>query len=165
MNMNLYDASRFLNGLKNAPDLMEISAELIPDTIESLEATFEQKAQYSLAMVNELLAFAKVCKEEEQRLNDRRKSLEHKANRIKEYVKNQMIIAGINKLDYPLFRTYLQNDPPKVNVIDESQIPNEWWVEKVERNVDKLRLIEYYKETQQQIPGCTIEQGVSLRIK
>lgn len=163
--MNLYDISHYINQLKNAPDLMEISAELIPDTLESLELSFEERAEFSLMTANQLLAYAKMCGDEEKRLGERRKSLENKANRIKEYVKNQMIIAGINKLDYPLFRTYLQNDPPKVNVLDETAIPNEWWTEKVERSINKTSILEHYKETKQSIAGVTIEQGVSLRIK
>lgn len=159
-----YTLSDLKHQLENA-DVFEVDEELLHDTIEAMEGTFAEKVEYLLKRSNEALVFARVCAEEEKRLAERRKMLEKRANRIKDYIKHQMLISQINKFEFATFTTYLQNDPPKVVVSDESLIPNEWWREKVEREVDKKSIIEHYKATKQAVPGIQVEQGVSLRIK
>lgn len=145
-------------------DLMECDDETLQDTLESLEGEFDAKVQYLVQKALECDANADVCKAEADRIANRKKAFENRAKRIREFVQYQMMLVNKPKLNYPLYTVYVQNNPPKVNVADETLIPSNYWIEKVERSVDKKSILELLK-TGADVPGCTMEQGTSLRIK
>lgn len=164
MSMSLSEITKNMLELQQAQDEFGIDPESLRDVFESWENTFQEKVEFLVSKSNEYHQYAEVCKAEEKRLADRRQALEKRASNIKEFIKSQMQIVGANRLDYPLFTVFVQNNPPKVNVYDENAIPNRWFVEKIDRSLDKRSLLEALK-TNENIPGCQIERSVSLRIK
>lgn len=157
------DLATMIVDLKQSADVMEVDDELLQDTLESLEGTFTEQVEYLVRKSNEALQYAEVIKAEEKRLYERRSSLEKRANKIKEFIKSQMIVIGKHRFDYPLFTVFVQNNPPSVNIYDETVLPEQYWVEKVDRKPDKKALLEILKN--EQVPGCQIERSQSLRIK
>ena len=106
---------------------------------------------------------SKVLKEEEERLASRRKSLESKSSGLKDYIFDQLLSAGLEKLNLPLFTTWIQDNPPKVNVLDEKQIPEEFKIEQPPK-IDKRSILERLKN-EEVVPGAEITRTKGLRIR
>lgn len=162
--MNLIETAYQISNMKHNVDLTTIDEELLADTLECLEGTMQEKIEYLTDKILEMNRFSEIIKLEEQRLYDRRKSMEKRVDNIKQYIQNCMTVAGMNKINYALFTVSVQNNPPSVSVFDETAIPSNWFVEKIERKADKKAILEALKAGES-IPGCGIERSQSLRIK
>ena len=162
--MSLLTIAQQMVELKHMADVMEIDEDLLNDTLDSLEGTFQEKVEYLTSRIMETNRFADICKAEEQRLADRRRSLEKRSESIKQYIQNQMVIVGMQKLNYPLFTVTVQKNPPKVVVNDESLIPKEYKKIETVTSPDKKSILEALKNGAL-VPGTQLEQGQSLRIK
>lgn len=147
--------------------LMEMAEELDPetfrDTLESINEAIEEKIENTAYLVRNLEADIKVLKEEEKRLRERRQSLESKITRMKDYLKEQLEKAGIEKVKRPLVTVSIQNNPPSVKVIDEKLIPSTYMIPQ-EPKLDKKSLLQVLKNGEK-VPGVELEQTRGLRIR
>lgn len=86
-------------------------------------------------------------KEEEKRLNTRRKTMENTIERAKAAMQNAMRIAGEKKMPAGTFTVSLQQNPPKV-VLDEPYIENipEKYLIPQEPTINKKLILEDLKE-------------------
>jgi len=162
--MSLLTIAQQMVELKHMADVMDIDEDLLNDTLESLEGTFQEKVEYLTSRIMKTNRFADICKAEEQRLADRRKSLEKRAESIKQYIQSQMMVADMTKLNYPLFTVSIQKNPPKVTVYDEELIPQEFKKFETVVSIDKKSILEALKQ-KVLVPGTGLEQGQTLRIK
>ncbi len=93
--MKLYDLAQ------NYAQLLEMAEEMdsdaIVDTLSALQDAIEDKAENIAKLVKNLEADAKIIKEEEQRLAERRRAIEAKIERLKSYLQEQLETAGIEK--------------------------------------------------------------------
>jgi uncharacterized protein YlxW (UPF0749 family) len=128
-----------------------------------LEEAIEDKAENVAKLIKCLDSDCKAIKEEEQRLADRRKALENKISSIKEYLQNQMEVAGLNKVKRPTITISIQANPPSVEVMDESLIPSTYMVPQPSK-IDKRAILTALKEGEF-IPGASIKQSMGVRIK
>lgn len=159
--MTLHDLNEKIRSLY---DVIDCDDEALQDTLESLEGAFDDKVQYLVQKILECEQNADVCNQEVDRISKRQKAFENRAKRIKEYLQYELSLANKQKINYPLFTVFVQNNPPKVVVQDEALIPSDFWVEKVEKSLDRKAILELLK-SKNVVPGCTMEQGQSLRIK
>ena len=159
--MKLHEITTAINTLI---DVVECDEETLQDTLEALEGEFDDKIQYLIQKALECDSSADICKAEAERIASRKKAFENRAKRIRDFIQYQMTLVNKPKLNYPLYTVYIQNNPPKVNVADETLIPSLYWIEKVEKSLDKKSILELLK-TGIEVPGCSMEQGQSLRIK
>jgi transcriptional regulator of heat shock response len=159
--MRLYDLTQsYLQVLEMAEDM---EMEVLKDTLESIQDAIEDKAENLAKLIRCLEADAKILKEEESRLADRRKSFENRIASCKEYLQNQMEVAGLDKVKRPTVTVSIQSNPPSVEVIDESLIPSEYMVPQPSK-IDKKSILTALKDGLV-IEGCTMKQGKGLRIK
>ena len=100
---------------------------------------------------------------EEKRLADRRRAIEKRIESIKDYLKNQMEVAGIEKVKRPTLTVSIANNPPSVEIEDESLIPFDYMVPQPAR-IDKKALLTALKEGQD-ISGASIKQTRGVRIR
>lgn len=122
----LYElAGEYVAAAERMADL-ELPAEVIRDTLESLSGDIEAKATNVAAFARNLEATAEAIKEAEKKMADRRKAIEHRAAGIREYLKGQMILTGIRKIESPWFTLAIQDNPPAVVIADETAIPAEF---------------------------------------
>jgi uncharacterized protein YlxW (UPF0749 family) len=140
-----------------------VDEEIFQDTLSSLEEAIEDKAENVAKLIKCLDSDCKAIKEEEQRLADRRKALENKISSIKEYLQNQMEVAGLNKVKRPTITISIQANPPSVEVMDESLIPSTYMVPQPSK-IDKRAILTALKEGEF-IPGASIKQSMGVRIK
>lgn len=147
--------------------LMEMAEELDPetfqDTLESIQDSIEDKVENAAKVIKSIEADVQAIKEEEKRLKERRQALEKKIDNIKDYLKEQLEKAGIDKVKRPLITVSIQNNPPSVKVIDEKLIPSTYMIPQ-EPKLDKKSLLQVLKNGEK-VPGVELEQTRGLRIR
>lgn len=159
--MRLYEMTKSYAELLEMAEVMEEA--VFQDTLSAIEEAIEEKAENMAKLIRCLEADAKAIKEEEQRLADRRKAIENKVSGIKEYLQNQMEVAGLDKVKRPTITISIQANPPSVDVLDESVIPSDYMIQ-VAPKIDKKAILTALKDGLI-IEGCSIKQGRSVRIK
>ena len=98
--MKLYELTSEYNTLLNMLDEeSEISTEAITDTLESISAEIEVKADNIACVLKNLYAEIAAIKAEETRLAERRKSKEAAYDRIKQYLSDELQKANVSKVE------------------------------------------------------------------
>ena len=97
--MKLYELTHDYLALIEAIDNDEIPEEAIADTLESITACIEDKADSIACLLKNLDAECKAIKAEEERLAERRKAKEKAHERIKQYLSDTLQRAGIDKVE------------------------------------------------------------------
>lgn len=142
----------------------EIDEECILDTLESIEAEIEDKADNYAVIIKELLADAKICKEEKQRLENRQKSFENRAKFLKDRLEETMRETGKLKFKTAKFSFGIQTNgglaplwiTEDINIIPEPYLKKEPDNTKIRQAIDSGEIL----------PFAHLEpRGESLRIK
>lgn len=106
----------------------DFDATTIADTIEASGITDEIaiKAQGIEMVARTMEMHSPAIEAEIERLTALKKSREKTAASLREYLKTNMIAAGISKLESPLFKVSLRDNPPAVDVFEPGLIPVEF---------------------------------------
>lgn len=160
--MKLYELTSNYKNLEELLDNPEIPQEMILEALNEVQDNIEEKAVNIAKFIKNVATEADGLKAEEKRLSERRKSLENRADNLKEYLYGQLKLVGLNKLKTPLFSFGIQNNPPSVNVLDEAKIDESYFV--VKKELNKKAVLEALKSGQV-VEGAEIKQGESLRIR
>ena len=159
--MKLYDLAQNYAQLLEMVEEMESDA--LVDTLESLQDAIEEKVENIAKLIRNLEADAKIIKEEEQRLAERRRAIEAKVDKLKTYLQEQLEIAGLQKVKRPTITVSIQANPPSVDVIDETAIPSDFLIPQPSK-LDKKSILERLKNGEA-IPGVTLKQTKGVRIR
>src|SRR5699024_1438734 len=108
------------DNFQKVQSLIEDGGEGLQDTLESIELAIEDKLENIGKVIRNLEAEAKAFKEEEQRLADRRRSIENNIKHLKQYAENSMIVTGDKKIKAGLFTFSIQKNPPSVQIYNET---------------------------------------------
>lgn len=129
MNLALYQiADQYLADVQKLQDL-DIDEQTFNDTLEGLSGDLEAKAVNVSMVIKNLEASALAIKEAEAAMAKRRKAIEAKADRIKEYLKENMARTGISKIESPYFVISIKNNPESLEVFNEAMIPAKYFVQ------------------------------------
>ncbi|MCG6184272.1 siphovirus Gp157 family protein [Anoxybacillus sp. LAT_38] len=123
----------------------------------------EEKVENIAKLIRNLEADAKIIKEEEQRLAERRRAIEAKVDKLKTYLQEQLETAGLQKVKRPTITVAIQVNPPSVDVIDETAIPSDFLIPQPSK-LDKKSILERLKNGEA-IPGVTLKQTKGVRIR
>lgn len=145
--------------MANNPD---ISPEAISDTLEGISGEIELKAENSAIIIKELEAEKLKLKNEEARLNRRRKSIENNIKAIKNNLYNAMKITGKEKFKTNLFNFNIQKNPAKLIIDDENLIPSEYFIPQPDK-LDSEKLKAALRSASADY--AHLEQGESIRIR
>ena len=107
---------------------LDLDAETVTDTLDSLSGDFESKAIGTSMVLRNIEATAEQIKQAEAAMAARRKALENRADSIKRYLLGAMQTTGITKIECPHFRISVRDNPPAVDVFDAAQVPAEFMV-------------------------------------
>jgi len=135
----------------------------ILDTIESIEAVIEEKADNYARIIKNLEADIAGIKTEEQRLADKRRTLENNVKWLKGNLEESMRATGKTKFKTTLFSFGIQKNPPSVEILDESKVPEEFLIPQ-NPVVDKKAILAALKEGKE-FDFAQLKQGESLRIR
>lgn len=139
---------------------MDMDEQTIADTLEGLSGALEEKAKNVAAFVRNLESTAEQIKLAEKQMADRRKAMENRAERIREYLKTNMELAGITQIECPHFKLAIKKNPPSVVIDAESQIPADYMTQPVAPPPapDKKLIAQAIKDGFE-VPGAHLETG------
>jgi len=142
---------------------MEIA---VMDTIEGVQATFEEKAKALATVMNTLESTEDQIKIEIERLNVRKKRLYNQRVNLVDYLRTNMEASSIKKITCPLFTITLAKGREVVVVDEVEDIPDEYMtLPQVEAKADKTKIMADLKSGIE-IPGVHKERNKSsIRIK
>lgn len=144
---------------------LDLDDQTIIDTLEGESTNLIEKCKNVAAVFRNLESDAKQIKEAEQQLAERRKAYEKRAEALKNYLKTNMEVAGIQKIECPWFVVSIAQNPEAVTVDDESLIPRDYFKEiPASYQLDKALVKQAIKDGFE-VPGAHLSRGTSLRIK
>jgi hypothetical protein len=145
---------------------MDLDEQTLADTLEGMSGDLEVKATNTAMFCRNLEASAAAIKEAESQMAARRKAIENRAARIKDYLLASMMVAGVQKIECPHFKLAVRDNPPSVEVYEPGLIPAEFMrqPEPPPPAIDKAAIKEAIKSGQE-VPGCKLTRGQRLEIK
>jgi len=135
----------------------------IADTLEAESYPLEQKARNMAYAIKNLEATAAAIKKAEEEMSARRKSIENRAERLREYTRTCMEIAGVKKIDCPHFALTIRSNPETLDVYEEALIPSEFF-RQPPPVLDKTALKTAIKSGKA-LAGATLVKTTRLEIK
>lgn len=144
---------------------LDLDDQTIADTLESMSGAIEAKATNVAFVIRNMESMVAQIKDAENKMAERRKSLENRAKRMKEYLQTNMERAGISKIESPYFVLSLRNNQESVDVIDESAIPADFLREIPAKYEPDKVLIKTAIKDGFTVPGCALKRTQSLQIK
>lgn len=160
--MKLYEITGEILELLTMAEDLELDQKMIRDTMEGLDFEFEEKAEAYAKVVKTLEMDIAGLDEEIQRMTKRKATIKNNIDRLKKSLENAMIATGKRKFKTALFGFGIQKNPPSLNVLDESKIPEEFWIEQ-QPKLDKKAALAYVKENK--VDWAELSQTESLRIR
>lgn len=160
--MKLHEITAAISNFRAMMEDEELDAQVVEDTLESLEDTLEGKVESLSFIYRQMGADAEFYKAEEERLSKKRKVIEARRERLKQYLAEQLEIAGRDEVKTATAKVVFQVNPPSVYIEDEEKIPP-LYVRYV-RSVDKKALLQALKNGEA-IEGAALHREKSLRVK
>lgn len=165
--MSLYEIDTrikaIIDSIYEAADEDGVVEEIDFTELKQLQEDRKTKLENIALYIKNTEAEAAAIKVEEEKLTARRKRLENKAGRLREYIINSM---KENK-DEPLKTARCEvklKDNEKTDVTDFDSIPAEFIRTKVEKDADKVAIKKAIKAGQQ-VPGARLIINTTLTIK
>lgn len=162
----LFDIAREYREAADKLADLDLPPEAIEDTLESLSGDLEAKATNTAFVIRNLEASAAAIKEAEAQMAARRKAIENRAARVRDYLLANMLMAGVQKIECPYFRLAVRDNPPAVEVYEPGLIPAEYMrqPDPPPPAPDKTAIKEAMKAGHD-VPGCRLTAGKRLDIK
>ena len=160
----LYELNEIYSNIWDMVADEEIDLDVLEKALSEVEENINSKADNIAKLIKGIDIDISGIKEEEQRLNKRRKALENKQSSIKLYLENQLKMMDIDKLKTTLFSFNIQNNPPSVNIINEDAIPEEFKKVVTTTTISKKDIIAAIKEGIE-VEGAEMVQTRSIRIR
>jgi hypothetical protein len=160
--MNLYEITheaQYLAALLETEELTPELEELLLINQEQLQA---KAGNYAKVIAN-IQGDSDAIDAEIKRLKAMKESKDRAVTRLKDAVKNAMLVSGIDKIESPLFKLSLRRSE-SVEVEVPEALPIDWQVKKVTITADKVAIKQAIKEGYA-ITGARIIENFSLQIK
>lgn len=161
--MNLYQLE---GNLQQVLDLAESAnpddAQLYADTIASLKDGIADKAVGYGKVIKQLTADSKMLKEKITTDQERLHSINNNLARLKLSLQEGLELAGTEKVKVPELSIWIQNNPPKVQYLDETLVPDKF-IKQVPQIMGKdiLNALKAGDE----VPGTRLIQTRSIRVR
>lgn len=160
---NLYELSTEYATFLAAVESGDIPEEAIEDTLAGLDGELEEKIDNIACIIKQLNAEADAIKAEKDALNERQQAKAHHADRLKDYIRQSMSLAGKKKIETARNSVSIGKPATKAVITDLGALRGFESVWKPydytkETNVDKTAL----KEALQSgtvVPGAALEDG------
>lgn len=163
----LYDIAEEIKELLDLMQSAEVDEQTIQDTIEAtgLKDDFKNKIDGYLYVIDDIEASNKRIRKEEKRLAERRRMQEQNIIKMKRSIQDTMLLLNKQKERTDKYTVWVQNNPPKLVVEDESEIPKAYWIEQAPKLDRKSLLNDLKGEDHTDFKGARVVQERSLRIK
>ena len=168
--MKLYELTADYENVMAAIENGEIPEEALADTLESITAMLDEKADNIACWIKQLTAEAEAIKAEEDKLKARRTAKLNRADRLTEYLAECLTNAGRTKIETARNVISFRKTPPKVVFDNEAK-----FIEWAQREADGLlnygkptvdkTAVKVALENGAKIEGVRIESGMNIQIK
>ena len=146
----------------------EIDQQALADTLDGIRGALETKAVHVAAYSKHLEYQAQIIDIEMERLRRYRVTLERQADALRDYLHDQMVKAGITKIEAvegaPPFRLSIRKNPPRVVIDNEGEIQWEYKRSVTRVEIDK-QMIKDAIRAGRSVPGAHIEQSERVEIR
>lgn len=166
MNLTLHEITddylRAIDQLSDEPDPQKAQ-----DILECIGGSLQQKASNVALFYRNLEAIGDAIEDEIKRLQGKQAAITAKQERLLGYLAGNLKRAGITRIeDSPLVTIKFAKNPASVDVLAESQIPEQFWVqpEPPPKRLDKRAILAALKQGED-VPGACIKQGERLVIE
>lgn len=162
--LTLYELKGQWLELANRLADMDLDAETIGDTLEGSDEqmALEEKVQGYEMVARTLEASVPTIEAEIKRLQALKKAKEARADAVRKRVYETMTELGIQKIACPLFEIRIQKNPEKLDVFEETLVPEAYWITP-DKVVDTTKLKADLKAGKE-VQGARLTRGESLRI-
>lgn len=145
---------------------LDMPDDVVRDTLESISGDLEAKAVNVAQFVRNLESSAEQIKAAEKAMSDRRKAIENRADRVRQYLLDNMIATGITKIECPYFKLTVRDNPPAVVINEPGLIPASYMTDPPPPPPapDKT-LIKKAIQDGFEVPGAHLTRGKRLEIK
>jgi hypothetical protein len=159
---SLYDIANEFE--KSLDSLLDHDDSDLINQIELIEGEFKSKSANVARYIRNLEHLASGIKEVESNQRKRRAALEKKIERLKEYLRINFEKTNTDKIESEDIIIAIYKNPEKVNVINEEIIPEQYFILKENKVLDKDKIKESLKNGDK-IPGCELIQEKRINIK
>lgn len=144
----------------------DIDEQTLHDTLDAIDFSgeFETKADGYARIIRQFNADAEAAKAEAARLSERSKTFSERGKQLTARLFDAMKSTGNVKFKTQLFSFGIRNNPPALQVFDESLIPDSYTHIEHHRVIDKA-LIKDLLKSGGIVAGCRLTQGESLQIR
>ena len=155
--MKLYEIAEMYEAMESLDESIDITAAL-----ENIDGALEEKLENVAKLVRNLEAEAKAYEEEERRLRAQKQAAKNRIESIKRYVKENLEEIDRDKVKAGIFKWSLQNGPGRVEITDETKIPEEYFVTEIKPLKSEIK-----KAIEEGIitEGAEIVRDKSLRLR
>lgn len=164
-NLSLFQISNDFATLNNLLEINSDDPEFV-QTLDNISSAFKEKAVNIAYLIRNLEATADNITEAVIAMGERRNAILGKAERLRKYLIDSMLITDQLKIECPYFAITIRDNPPRVNVIDEERIPFEYFEipKPLSPKLNKLRIKDDLKQGII-IDGVSLVTDKSLQIK
>lgn len=166
--MSLPKLSELTSNYQSVWDMVnddDCDMDALEGTMQSIEAAIEIKAQNIAVVLDSLKGYTNTLEDKIGRLEARKQAFNNRIDHIKNYLKQQLEFAGIEKVVTAEYTISLQSNPGSVVVDNGIEVPSAYLTVIPESyKVDKKRIAADIRAGKV-IPGIRLESGKSLRIR
>lgn len=138
--------------------------ELALEKLQELAAPIEEKCINIVKVFKSMEAEQAAIEKERKAMAAREKALNNQIDRLKDYLSANMQRCNIDKISCPQFVISLQKNPPAIDYLDKTLIPDEY-VRKVSFEYDAQRMKDDILKNGVIIPGVEVVQRYNIRIR
>ena len=132
--------------------------------LNEIGESLDKKGVAIAQLISNMGADLDAIKAEKERLAKRQKVLESRMQWMNSYLKGNMEMCRINEISCPYFSIKIKNCPQSVEVMDKSQLPEEYLNTKTVITENKLKMRDDMKNGIE-IPGARLIQNTWLDIR
>ena len=159
----LYEIKGQFKELMEMADECNLTQADIKDTLEGLDYELEEKADAYAKVIRTLECDVDSVDAEIKRLTDKKRRIQNNISSMKRSLESTMIELGKKKIKTPLFGFNIQKNPPSVNILDESKVPDNFRIKQPDK-IDRKSIIAELKESGN-TDWAELVQTESLRIR
>ena len=168
MTTSLYELTGARLSLQSRLETLNFDEETILDTLEANDTELAQKVIDYVYVIRNRQALADAMQSEIDRMTARRNSEVKRIEAIEAWLLQNMIGCNFLKVECVAFTIAVQNNPPKVDVLNEDLIPADYWrtpePKPLVATPDKRLILQALKDGHD-VPGCAIVNTSRLVVK
>ena len=161
--MNLFEISNEYLAILQLAEDPDVDPEVLADTMESIEADFEDKADAYAYIISTLKGDAATIDAELKRLKARKDAIEANADRLKKSLEEAMRVTGKTKFKTAMHSFGIQKNPQSVRLIEGMEVPKVYLIPQ-EPKVDKKAILADLKAGKT-FDFAELQQSEGLRIR